>query len=182
MWRAWSCCQSNRQRWISLTKDQQCVALVCDILLARRSCWTNNRVTAWLEMPWCLCDIVHVSRFSRPQQDWRPHDAFHFEIGHVRTRRAIQREYTHDDVIKWKHFPRYWPFVRGFRRSPVNSPHKGQWRGALTFSLIYARTNSWANSRDAGVLRRHRAYYDVTVMFSCISDHRLRYCPNQPKI
>ena len=39
----------------------------------------------------------------------------------------------HDNVIKWKHFPRYWPFVRGIHRSPVNSPHKGQWRGALVF-------------------------------------------------
>ena len=39
----------------------------------------------------------------------------------------------HDDVIKWKHFPHYWPFVRGIHRSPVN-PHKGQWRGALMFS------------------------------------------------
>ena len=47
----------------------------------------------------------------------------------------------HDDVIKWKHFPRYWPFVRGIHRSPVNSPHKGQWRGALTFSLIWAWIN-----------------------------------------
>ena len=44
----------------------------------------------------------------------------------------------HDDVIKWKHSPRYWPFVRGIHRSPVNSPHKGQWRGALVFSLICA--------------------------------------------
>ena len=42
----------------------------------------------------------------------------------------------HDDVIKWKHFPRYWPFVRGIHRSPMNSPHKGQWRGALIFTLI----------------------------------------------
>ena len=42
----------------------------------------------------------------------------------------------HDDVIKWKHFPRYWPFVRGIHRPPVNSPHKGQWRRALMFSLI----------------------------------------------
>ena len=42
--------------------------------------------------------------------------------------------YTHDDVIKWKHFPRYCPFVRGIHRSPMNSPHKGQWRGALMFS------------------------------------------------
>ena len=46
--------------------------------------------------------------------------------------------YTHNDVIKWKLFPRYWPFVRGIHRSPVNSPHKGQWRRALIFSLICA--------------------------------------------
>ena len=25
--------------------------------------------------------------------------------------------WSHDDVIKWKHFPRYWPFVRGIHRS-----------------------------------------------------------------
>ena len=43
---------------------------------------------------------------------------------------------NHDDVIKWKHFPCYWPFVWGIHRSPGNSPHKGQWRGALMFSLI----------------------------------------------
>ena len=30
------------------------------------------------------------------------------------------KSYGHDDVIKWKHFPRYWPFVRGIHRSPVN--------------------------------------------------------------
>ena len=70
----------------------------------------------------------------------------------------------HDDVIKWKHFPRYWPFVWGIHRSPVNSPHKGQWRGALMFSLICAGTNIWANNGDAGDLRRHRAHNDVIVM------------------
>ena len=58
----------------------------------------------------------------------------------------------HDDVIKWKHFPRNWSFVRGIHRSPVNSPHKGQWRGALMFSLICAWTNSWANNGDYGDL------------------------------
>ena len=52
----------------------------------------------------------------------------------------------HDDVIKWKHFPRYRPYVRGIHRSPVNSPHKGQWRGALMFSLICARINGWVNN------------------------------------
>ena len=44
------------------------------------------------------------------------------------------------DVIKWKHFPRYWPFEKGIQRSPVDSPHKGHWRRALVFSLIYAWT------------------------------------------
>ena len=75
----------------------------------------------------------------------------------------------HDDVIKWKHFPRYWPFVRGIHRSPVNSPHKGQWCGALMFSLICAWINHWVNNGDAGDLRRYRAHYDVIVMFMMCS-------------
>ena len=76
-----------------------------------------------------------------------------------------------DDVIKWKHFSRYWPFVRGIHRSPVNSTHKGQWRGALIFSLICAWINGWVNNREAGDLRRHRAHYDVIIMIcSVVSD------------
>ena len=35
-------------------------------------------------------------------------------------------------------------------RSPVNSPHKGQWRGALMFSLICARINGWVTKCEAG--------------------------------
>ena len=54
-------------------------------------------------------------------------------------------------------FPRNWPFVRGIHRSPLNSPHKGQWRGALMFSLICALINHWVNTREAGDLRRHRS-------------------------
>ena len=44
----------------------------------------------------------------------------------------------HDDVIKWKHFPRYWSLVLGIHRWPINSPHKGLWRRAMMFSLICA--------------------------------------------
>ena len=66
---------------------------------------------------------------------------------------------------QWNHFSRYWPiFVRGIHRSPVNSPHKGQWRGALMFSLISVWIHNWVNSGEAVDLRRHRAHYDVTVM------------------
>ena len=73
----------------------------------------------------------------------------------------------HHDVIKWKYFSRYWPLVRGIHRSTVNSPHKGQWRGTLMFSLICAWINNWVNNREAGDLRRHRAHYGVTVMLCC---------------
>ena len=55
----------------------------------------------------------------------------------------------------WRHqmetFPRYWPFVRGIHRSPVNSPHKDQW-------------SAWVNNCEAGNLRHHRAHHDVTAM------------------
>ena len=51
-------------------------------------------------------------------------------------------------------------------RSPVDSPHKAQWRRALMVSLILTSTDSWANNRNAGDLRHHRAHYDVTVMTS----------------
>ena len=70
----------------------------------------------------------------------------------------------HDDVIKWRHFPRHWPFVRGIYRPPMNFPHKAQWRGALMFSLICAWINGWVNNCKAGDLSRHRAHYDDTVM------------------
>ena len=76
----------------------------------------------------------------------------------------LQFKLHHDDVIKWKHFSRYWPSVRGIHRSPVNSPHKGQWRGAFIFSLICVWMNGWVNNRDAIDLRRYRAHYDVSVM------------------
>ena len=69
----------------------------------------------------------------------------------------------HDDVIKWKHFPRYWSFVRRIHRSPVNSPHKGQWRGASMFSLICAWINGWVNNHVCCDLWRRRAHYNVTV-------------------
>ena len=75
----------------------------------------------------------------------------------------------------WKHqiktFSALLALCEGNHRSPVDSPHKELWRGALMFSLICAWINGWTNNRDAGDLRRHRAHYDVTVMV--IYSHRL---------
>ena len=58
---------------------------------------------------------------------------------------------------------------------PVNSPHKGQWRGALMFSLICVWINGWVNNREAGDLWRHRCHYDVNVMSSVVL-----FCPYLP--
>ena len=92
----------------------------------------------------------------------------------------------HDEVIKWKHSPRYLPFVRGIHRSLVNSPHKGQWRGALMFSLICAWINGWINNREASDLRRHRAPYNVTAILfaighsTCMKHHDPTPIPHIP--
>ena len=51
---------------------------------------------------------------------------------------------------------------------PGNSPHTGQWRGALVFSLICAWIQSWVNNREAGDLRRYRDHYDVIVMLHIV--------------
>ena len=77
-------------------------------------------------------------------------------------------------VIKWKHFRRYWPIVRGIQRSPltvdphptpITPPYKGQQRGALMCSLIYA-----------GDLRRHCVHYDVIVIYMfCLLDIGFHY-------
>ena len=107
-----------------------------------------------------LCEGIHQSPI------YSPHDG-------LIMRKASWRHWRYDTfrIIntswwrhKWNHFPRYWPFVRGIHRSPVNSPHKGQWRGALMFSLICTWIDGWVNNREAGDLRRHRAHYEVTVM------------------
>ena len=64
----------------------------------------------------------------------------------------------HDDVIKWKNFPRYWPF-KGHRWTPLTkTSDAGLW------CLICVWMNGSVNNREAGDLRRHRAHYDVTVM------------------
>ena len=120
----------------------------------------------WIHLQLQMSDLILISYHwvnsathicTRPQNInnksmWKP------ELGPI-----------HDDVIKWKHFPRYWPFVREIHRSPVNFPHKGQWRGALMFTLICARINSWVNNGEAGDLRRHPGHYDVIVMSPQIS-------------
>ena len=68
----------------------------------------------------------------------------------------------HDDVIKWKHFPRYWPFVRGIHRWIHHTKNSDAELWCFLWSAPWM--NGWVNSREACDLRRHRTHYDVIVM------------------
>ena len=80
-----------------------------------------------------------------------------------------------DDFLAWwRHqmetFSELLALCAGKSLVPVNSLHKGQWCGALMFSLICARINDWLNNREAGDLRRYRGHYDVIVMEKLIGN------------
>ena len=114
----------------------------------------SNRISESSTSTWtCVIDM-----YANLTRNW-----FMFCLGNE-VLAYLDEVIPHDDVMKWIHFPRYWPFVRGIHRSAVNAPHKDQGRGALVFPLICAWTSGWVNNRHAGDLRRHRAHYDVTVM------------------
>ena len=121
---------------------------------------------SYREWVWKYAEFVFLASKFNLNRSSRCFLNFSCLITTVTNRGKIATGVTHGDVIKWKHFPRYWPFVREIHRSPLNSPHKGQWRGALMFSLICAWLNGWVNNHEAGDLRRHRAYYYVIVMES----------------
>ena len=86
-----------------------------------------------------------------------------------------------DDVYKWKYFPCYWPFVRGFHETPVNSPHKGLQRGALLFYLICAWRNGWVNETSviwdviASIVTSLWCY--PALDYDAVSNPRLGNCP-----
>ena len=88
------------------------------------------------------------------------------EPWHVITERYMERFIS---FSWWRHqmetFSALLALCAGNSPAPVTSPQKGQWRGALMFSLICAWINGWVNNREVGDLRRYRAHYDVTVMF-----------------
>ena len=82
----------------------------------------------------------------------------------------------HGNVIKWNHFPHHWPFLRGIHRSTVNSPHKGQWRGALMFlwSALNKRLNKqswgWWFETPPRSLWRHcnfRSEFPFSLTYAC---------------
>ena len=122
------------------------------------------KMASWKWRPFCLgLNVLRVYHWTSKLQ-YIPSLYCYKRVPISHNHEVCQMATIHDDVIKWKHFPRYWPFEWGIHRSPVNSPHKGQWRWALMFSLICTWMNGWVNNREAGDMRRHLAHYDVTTM------------------
>ena len=78
--------------------------------------------------------------------------------------RMIASVPMHDDVIKRKHFPRYWPFVWG--KAPVTGGFPSQRLVTRSFDAFI----DLSNNRGAGDKRHHGAHYDVTVMDTSMED------------
>ena len=115
--------------------------------------------------------------------------------------RTISRQYTHSAIVGYcvcivcetvsvsgychgllpappwwchetKHFPCYWPFVRGIHRSPVNSPHKGQCCGPLMLSLICTLNKQswgwWFETPSRSLWRHYNAIVSETMTLAVI--------------
>ena len=133
----------TRMRWSSILDCVVCCS-------THRTRWNSTRRNIYeisCQFPTCKCEIALLVNGTVSEYAYRD-----------------PSRSKHDDVIKWKLFPCYWPFVRGIHRSTVNSPHKGQWRGALIFSLMCVWINGWVNNREAGDLRCYSVHCDVIVM------------------
>ena len=87
----------------------------------------------WLETVWQMTCVALPRDFNRHIATLRQNMCTHMcrlfwltEVNHITMSGCLHWPGVlirhHDDVIKWEHFPRYWPFVRGIHRSPVNSP------------------------------------------------------------
>ena len=102
---------------------------------------TSHYLNRWWIIYWRIYASLGLNKFWKLENDL-------LQVKHVKTISTAwyPKLLLHDNIIKWIYFPRHWPFVRGIRRSPADSPHKGHRRGALIFSLICAWTNAWTNN------------------------------------
>ena len=103
--------------------------------------------------------LYYIPTIWRDCCDYATPDTYYLMLHH-----SVQDLFHHDDVIKWKHFLRYWPFVWGIHRSPVNSPHKRP--VTRSFDVFFdLRLNRRLNKQSGRRwFSRHRAHYDVTIM------------------
>ena len=129
--------------------------------------WPRYMSSTGVIMPQCVKNWSHV-KLGKIQSP----STFVASIPFLALRPAVYQVKVYTRSLKtktwWRHqmetFSASLVICAGNSPVPVNSLHKGQWRGAFMFSLICARINGWVNNREAGDLRRYRAHYDVIVM------------------
>ena len=71
--------------------------------------WAFSLLAIWCLRPWWVRILL-----SAEEDNLSPFDS---NIACLCQSIEINNN-KHDDVIKWKHFSRFWPFVRGIHRSP----------------------------------------------------------------
>ena len=110
-------------------------------------------------MPWHYNDVKYTSReHAFTAGKWLPvyfMDLFPFSVAFFFSILARQLFTDEEEMLV---------FMKTSSNGHIYSPHKGQWRGVLMFSLVCAWINCWVNNDEAGDLRRYRGYYDVSVM------------------
>ena len=157
-------------------KGQWRGALMFSLICVRLNGWVNNREAGDLRCYRSHYDVIVMIKtilttnlFSKYSwlQRWLQNSIFNFlDRWWYRLPHSLTTNTTHDDVIKWRHFPRCWPFVRGIQRSPVNSPDKDQWRGTLICALNKRLSKQWWRwwfETPSRSLWRHCNGYHVTM-------------------
>ena len=130
-----------------------------DYWLRWRWCWQElRRDTKQTHCEWIKTGNVGYSETAKTMHDLKSKRSY---PGQLKDCVALNitaisiSSLFHDHVMKWKDIPRYWPFMRGIHRSPLNSPHKSHWRGTLMFSLICAWIKGGVSYGETGDLWRH---------------------------
>ena len=109
--------------WLSLCGSH---GLLCEVLEASAACIIAHLLTGTAQPVVSKEECVYTYLMVFVQQTcksqtgnaYRHKDVCNCDFDRNGKRRNIHEKYLkHDDVIKWRHFPRYWPFVRGIHRS-----------------------------------------------------------------
>ena len=76
-------------------------------------------IIAATQPKWKLCNEYQSECISEIERQNSPKLCYKFSLTIFVSCSQItwmKKTINHDDVIKWKHFPRHWPFVRGIHR------------------------------------------------------------------
>ena len=98
--------------WLCYSMPTNVVTWICSLGMRVHEYVYCPIVAPW-RMSWATCP--HAQQAGAVEV--RANGAHHWEENVVILTKSSSLAALHDDVIKWKHFPRNWPFVRGIHRS-----------------------------------------------------------------